>query len=136
MRTNVHILRYLWEISRELPGSWKQKKQILSRMERSIRDFVIENASVDYHAIVKRFGAPRQIAESYITEMETSELLEGMRIRQKILLVAIGAVVLLVIMRFGFLLAAYLGFDKDMRGYAVVEITEVARNTIDEGETE
>ena len=105
-------------------------------MERSIRDFVIENASVDYHAIVKRFGAPRQIAERYITEMETSELLEGMRIRQKILLVAIGAVVLLVIMRFGFLLAAYLDFDKDMRGYAVVEITEVARNTIDEGETE
>lgn len=59
-----------------------------------------------------------------------------MRIRQKILLVAIGAVVLLVIMRFGFLLAAYLDLDKDMRGYAVVEITEVARNTIDEGETE
>ena len=43
MVLNVHLLRYLWEVREELPGNRRQKKQILSRVESSVQDFVIEN---------------------------------------------------------------------------------------------
>ena len=69
MVLNVHLLRYLWEVREELPGSRKQRKQILSRVESSVRDFVAEHPGADYAAIVSHFGTPTQIAESNIEEM-------------------------------------------------------------------
>ena len=69
---NVHLLRYLWEVREELPGNRRQKKQILSRVESSVRDFVTENPHADYAAITQRFGTPQQIAASYIEEMSTA----------------------------------------------------------------
>ena len=81
---NVHLLRYLWEVREELPGNRRQKKQILSRVESSVRDFVIENPHVDYATITQRFGTPQQIAASYIEEMSTPELTQQLRIRKTI----------------------------------------------------
>ena len=83
MVTNVHILRYLWEIYRELPGSWKQRKRILSKMESSIRDYVSDGAHVRYEQLKTRFGDPKQIASTYVSEMEAAELLQGMQIRRR-----------------------------------------------------
>ena len=60
MVLNVHLMRYLWEVREELPGNRRQKKQILSRVESSVRDFVIENSGADYNAIVSRFGLQRR----------------------------------------------------------------------------
>ena len=102
-------------------------------MGSSVRDFAAETPNADYHMIVSRFGTPMQIAESYIAEMETSELLEGMQLQQKILLIALIAAALLFAIRFGFRAAAYWDFHKNMNGYAVVEVTEIERTVIDEG---
>ena len=40
-------------------------------------------------------------------------------------MIILAAATLLVMVRFGFRLAAYLEFYKDMNGYAVVEVIEV-----------
>lgn len=103
-------------------------------MEASVREFASENPNADYYAIVSHFGTPRLIAESCIAEMETAELLDGMQIRRRILLVALAVAAMLVIIRFGFRMAAYLDFYKDMHGYAVVEVIEIERTEIDKGE--
>lgn len=90
---NVHLLRYLWEVREELPGNRRQKKQILSRVESSVQDFVIENPHVDYATITQRFGTPQQIAASYIEEMSTPELTQQLRIRKTIVrIVAVDCV--------------------------------------------
>lgn len=125
MVLNVHLLRYLWEVREELPDNRRQKKQILSRVESSVRDFVIENSGADYNAIVSRFGTPTQIAESNIAEMDTAELLGNLQIHRRIVVIILAAAILLVTFRLGFRLAAYLEFYKDMNGYAVVEVIEV-----------
>ena len=122
---NVHLLRYLWEVREELPGNRRQKKQILSRVEASVRDFVTENPDANYNAIVSRFGTPTQIAESNIAEMDTAELLGNLQIHRRIVAIVLATAILLVMFRLGFRLAAYLEFYKDMNGYAVVEVIEI-----------
>ena len=99
---NVHLLRYLWEVREELPGSRKQKKKILSRVESSARDFVIENPGADYNAIVSRFGTPMQIAESNVAEMDTAELLGSLQIQRRIAAIILAAATLLIMFRFCF----------------------------------
>lgn len=103
-------------------------------MNSSIRDYVSEGAKPDYDQLVKRFGDPKQVAATYVNEMETDELIARLKINGKIISVVLLAVVLLVIMRFCFNLASLRSFQRDMNGYAVVEIIEVERKLIDEGE--
>ena len=128
MVLNVHLMRYLWEVREELPGNRRQKKQILSRVESSVRDFVIENSGADYNAIVSRFGTPTQIAE-----MDTAELLGNLQIHRRIVVIILAAATLLVMVRFGFRLAAYLEYYKKVNGYAVVEVIEIDPTEKNEG---
>lgn len=104
----------------------------MERVEASVRAFVTEYPNADYRAIVTRFGTPERIAESCVEEMEPGELLDGMRIREKMLLVVMATAALLAIMRFAFLATAYLDHAKDMNGYAVVEIIEINETTYGE----
>ena len=117
---NVHLLRYLWEVREELPGNRRQKKQILSRVESSVQDFVIENPHVDYATITQRFGTPQQIAASYIEEMSTPELTQQLRIRKTIVRVLLWA---------GVVLTALIRHIKDMDGYLIVGEAEVISRT-------
>lgn len=133
MVLNVHLMRYLWEVREELPGNRRQKKQILSRVESSVRDFVIKNSGADYNAIVSRFGTPTQIAESNIAEMDTAELLGNLQIHRRIVVIILAAATLLVMVRFGFRLAAYLEYYKKVNGYAVVEVIEIDPTEKNEG---
>lgn len=85
---------------------------------------------------MKRFGEPRKIAEQFVAEMEPAELLRGMQIRERVLMLLACTATLLVIMRFYANLAMYLSFERDVNGYAIVEVIEVSRETISEGDTE
>lgn len=117
MVLNVHLMRYLWKVRRELPGSRKQKKQILSRVEASVRDFVTENPDADYAAIAQRFGTPQQIAASYIEEMSTPELTQQLRIKKRIVCI-IGVTALAIILLWaGFVLAVTIDSHKSINGY-------------------
>ena len=130
----VHLLRYLLTVFRHLPGSWKQRIRIVRKMGRSIRDYVSEGADVTYGQLVKRFGEPRQVAFIYVNEMETDELIMRLKINSRIVSAVLVAVTLLIIMRFCFNLVSLNAFERDVNGYAVVEIIEVERKVIDEGE--
>ena len=98
---------------------------ILSRVEESLRGYVTENPDADYAALIARFGSPRQIAESSLSQMEGSEVLRNLHIRKRILRIILVAASLLVIIRLAFLTVAYIDHLNDMGGYAVVEIIEV-----------
>ena len=131
---NVHLLRYLWEVREELPGNRRQKKQILSRVESSVLDFVIENPDVDYDAITRRFGTPQQIATSCIEEMNAPELTQQLRIKKRILRVVGMTAVMLVLLWAGLVVASYVDHRKDMNGYLVVgEASVIERNETEYG---
>ncbi len=129
MVLNVHLLRYLWEVREELPGNRRQKKQILSRVESSVQDFVIENPHVDYATITQRFGTPQQIAASCIEEMDAQELTLQLRIRKTIVRIVAVTALALVLLWAGVVLTALVRHIKDMDGYLIVGEAEVISRT-------
>ena len=129
MVLNVHLLRYLWKVRRELPGSGKQKEQILSRVESSVRDFVTENPNADYAAIEQRFGTPQQIAASCIEEMDAQELTLQLRIRKTIVRIVAATALVLVLLWAGVVVTALIRHVKAMNGYLIVWEAEVIDRT-------
>lgn len=126
---NVHLLRYLWEVREELPGNRRQKKQILSRVESSVRDFVTENPHADYAAITQRFGTPQQIAASCIEEMDAQELTLQLRIRKTIVRIVAATALVLVLLWAGVVVTALIRHVKAMNGYLIVGEAEVIDRT-------
>ena len=126
---NVHLLRYLWEVREELPGNRRQKKQILSRVESSVQDFVTENPHADYAAITQRFGTPQQIAASCIEEMDAQELTLQLRIRKTIVRIVAATALVLVLLWAGVVVTALIRHIKDMDGYLIVGEAEVISRT-------
>lgn len=126
---NVHFLRYLWGVRRELPGSGKQKEQILSRVESSVRDFVTENPNADYAAIEQQFGTPQQIAASCIEEMDAQELTLQLRIRKTIVRIVAATALVLVLLWAGVVVTALIRHVKAMNGYLIVGEAEVIDRT-------
>ena len=96
-------------------------------MESSVREFAIEHPESDYASLLKRYGSPMKIAETAVMEMEPGELVEELHIRRKILFIFLVAVSIILTIRILFDVEAYLDHEKDMNGYAVVEVIEVEK---------
>ena len=134
MLTILNARRYLWEVCRELPGSWKQKKQLLRKMECSIQDYVCDNAEISYEQIKARFGDPKVVASTYVGEIGSGELLSLFHAKKTLICIVLSAAVIAVSLWAMFLIKSYLSFQKDANGYMVVEIIEVERTTTAKGE--
>lgn len=85
MRKAWIVLRYLWEVNRELPGKWRQKKRILSQIAATVRDYVFETEQVDYISLLEEYGEPCNIALEYIGSMSNSEIISNMKHSARIL---------------------------------------------------
>jgi len=65
--------------------------------------------------------------------LHTAELLGNLQIHRRIVVIILAAATLLVMVRFGFRLAAYLEYYKKVNGYAVVEVIEIDPTEKNEG---
>lgn len=104
-------------------------------MRSIVRDYASENPHADYDSIVKRFGNPQRIAESCIVEMETTEILQIVQLRNRIFQIVLVAAVMMATVWCGFTAAAYMDHFNDINGYMIIEEIEVENRTIiDEGD--
>lgn len=102
-------------------------------MESSIRDYVSDGAHVRYEQLKTRFGDPKQIASTYVSEMESGDLLNELKAEKKIIRIVFTSVAIAVTLWTALVVTSYTTFKKDINGYAVVEVIEVERTTVDEG---
>lgn len=133
MTAKLHILWYLLRVRLTLIGSRKQKKNILAIVEASIRAYASEQPNVDYRTLAERFGAPQKIAESCVAEMEPEELLKQLQIRGRILHAALAAIAVTMTVWLTIFVIAYFRYEKNLQGYAVVEIIEVEHIVHEDG---
>lgn len=90
-RLNKDARRYLREIRGWLPCTGRMKRNVMNEIRGTVQDFLDEDPNADYAAITARFGTPEQIAGTYVDEAETGKLLHDLRIRRKIVKIAIVA---------------------------------------------
>ena len=102
-------------------------------MRNSIQGYASDGENISYNQIKTRFGDPMQIAATYVSEMESEELLNAVHAKRVTLHIALIAAVFAVALWAVFVTASYVSFEKDMNGYTTVEVIEVTRRTIDQG---
>ena len=88
---NFAWFRYLLHISTNMPCSRKTKKRILGHVWHDVMEFIAENPSVGYSELIDRFGEPKLIASAYVDEMDSDDIVDGMRMKRSIMKVIIGA---------------------------------------------
>ena len=81
------LKKYFRAISGELYCPVKTKRRILATVKENVSAYLEENPATTFEEIQKHFGTPRQIAASYVEEMETPELIAKLRIRRRIITV-------------------------------------------------
>lgn len=91
------IKKYCQSISRELYCPPATKKRILAAIKENIAAYLEENPDAVFEDIQKHFGTSRQIAASYVEEMETPELIDKIRVRRRIITVICVAVAIAVL---------------------------------------
>lgn len=107
----------------------KQKRRLLRKMECSIRDYVCDEADITYEQIKARFGDPKMIASTYVSEIESGELMNLVQAKKAITCIILSVAVIFVSLWAIFLINSYESFKKDVNGYMIVDVVEVERTT-------
>lgn len=98
MMENKAIHKYCGKISVCLISSRREKWRMLAQIRQMCRGYLEEFPGADYDALVARFGTPEQIAAAYVNEMEPSAVLDGFRLRRRILgAVAVGMAAIVMV---------------------------------------
>lgn len=121
---NSALRRYYRIIRSYLPCSGKLKKQILMEIRTNISNYLEEFPAAEFSQIEARFGTPKSIAAAYVDDMDTQELLHALRIRRKITIIVVAAVLIIMAMWSAVVSAAYINAHHDTKGYTETYIVE------------
>lgn len=95
-RNDRELRKYYREVGSCLTGTDSQKRLLVAQIKEQVGTFLQEQPEADMAAIVRHFGTPQQIAQAYLEQMDTPELLGKLRIRKRIVtIVAVAAIVAL-----------------------------------------
>lgn len=98
----------------------------MRRVETSVRDYVSDRPNVDYNSITSRFGTPEQVVSMYLEEMDTSELMNKLRIRKRIIVI-IGLAALSAVLLWAWGVGIALAENRDSaNGYFVEKVVEIS----------
>lgn len=95
---NSHVKKYIGEISRILPCSKKQKREIEADLKANIDDFLLANENASMNDIVANFGKPEDIAESYAVGMNHNEIHQATSKKKAIVTSLVAVVAILLVM--------------------------------------
>lgn len=102
-------------------------------MENSVREFASEKPGADYATIVKWFGPPERIVESYVAEMDTREVITGLRFGEKVFHVVAVSALLIVVLWLGAVTMAMKDHKNYADGYYTDEITVIEDRSYEGG---
>lgn len=85
------VERYLRRVRRELPIPGRTRRALLLRIREAIYEQIQQEENPDGETLISRFGAPRQIAESYMDSLSVSEFMKEMRTRRKVVCIVSAA---------------------------------------------
>ena len=105
--------QYLQKVSNSLPGSKKQKRWVLKRIE---EDICLHLPNGDYSKIVETWGTPEELAAQQIETMAPLEIAQKLKlqnwVKKWLLIVAICIIVVLSAL----VVAAYLDAHQSVNG--------------------
>ena len=71
--------------------------------------------------MVERFGKPEKIADTYIEQKNSEEIISALRVRKRVLTVIISGVIVIIMIWLGYLVFCLHEVNKVANGYFVVD---------------
>ena len=118
-------LRYLRNVKDWLPCSGKLKREIMARIKNVLDDYLAEHPDAGFSELSHRFGLPKQIAASYVEDMDTEELLRNLRIRRRIVGIVTCTALIVVTLWAGMVTYVIIHNERLAHGYGVLGEIEV-----------
>lgn len=131
---NFTVERYLYQVRKKLPISRKEKKRITEALKRNVMEYVGENPSADYAALIKRFGTPQSISGAYVENLESDVLLKDLRNKRKVLRVVSVVAAAIVVVWMAVAGAALLDSYEQSGGYSKTYIVDGSGESDEMGE--
>lgn len=120
---NPAISQYLHEVEKEMTCSPKRKKEFLQRLSVGIEEF-IDNCGEDLNkqAIADHFGAPKDIAESFLATTDYADVKKAVSIKKTIVICAVIACLIGLICSVGYIIYDHWRDEDYLKGH-IIEIT-------------
>lgn len=124
------LKRYIRSIRRVLPCCRKMKKSIISQLNQSIKDFLVQHPNADADMLQAHFGTPQQIAATCIDVQNTPAMLKKYSLKKRVQAITVSTMATLILT-----LSGYIAFDAYLdTGYETKYVVETI--FITEGEVE
>lgn len=133
-KKNAAVERYLCKIRRELPIPGKTKRNLLRQIKESIYEQTQGNTELDEDILIAKFGTPRQIIESYMDGMSTSEFTNDLRLRRKIIRIVFACALAAFLLWATVIGGIWLNHRSNDNGFYEEQIINVVRTTEPGGE--
>lgn len=118
------IKEYCLQIKRHLPGSAKTKKRIMDSIHRSIANYLQEHPQADMESLKSHMGAPEQIADAYVEQLDVSEVVKQFDFKKTVIGIICGAVALALLLWAMTVAIAFIDNKKSENTYIETFITE------------
>ena len=120
--TERTIRRYCRAVGSYLPCARRQKRQLLRDLRQRLEEYRDEHP--DETSPEERFGTPQQVAAGYVDDMDTTELLQALRYRRRVITAVVsGILVALAVLTAALCMQLY-DYHRAIRGWGDLIITE------------
>lgn len=128
--------QYLREIKRTLPCPGRMKRRIYQEICATTDAYIDGHPGATYENLVSRFGAPQEIALTYVNESDSEELIHNLQIRRKIVRIVAISAVAVTILWVGMMAMAFLDAKNQSHGRSVdrVEVSQIISKKRDNDE--
>lgn len=120
--TEKTIRRYCRAVGSYLPCARRQKRQLLRDLRQRLEEYRDEHP--DETSPEERFGTPQQVAADYVDDMDTTELLQALRYRRRVITAVVsGILAALAVLTVALCMQLY-DYHRAIRGWGDLIITE------------
>lgn len=127
---NPAISQYLHEVEKEMTCPPKRKKELLLRLNTDIEEFADNyGGKLDKQSIEVHFGAPKDIAENFLSTTDYAEVKRTFSIKKTIVLCAVVACLISLIGIAGYMLYDHWRDEEYLKGHIIEIIYETADGT-------
>ena len=120
--TEKTIRRYCRAVGSYLPCTRRQKRQLLRELRQRLEEYRDEHP--DETSPEERFGTPQQVAAGYVDDMDTTELLQALRYRRRVITAVVSGILAALAVLTAALCVQLYDYHRAIRGWGDLIITE------------
>ena len=123
--TEKTIRRYCRAVGSYLPCARRQKRQLLRDLRQRLEEYRDEHP--DETSPEERFRTPQQVAAGYVDDMDTTELLQALRYRRRVITAVVSGILAALAVLAAALCVQLYDYHRSLDGWTEVYATKAEK---------